>query len=248
MDVKLTERDRIKVVNSDDVFAIMRKILLRENKIDQEKEHLWVAGLATNNRLLFIELVALGGAYSASVKPMEVFRVAVQKNASNVILVHNHPNEILLPSDVDKDLTDHFIQVGRILNVQLIEHLIISTHTFFSFAINGLIEDLGKSLKYVPPYEIIERIRAEEARIREEVARDSKREGKEEGMREGLKMGRDEGLEMGKEEGLQEGEKKGERKKAIEIARALLNKGMDIGEISEISGLSEEEIRELSTS
>jgi len=97
MDIKITEREKIRIINSDDIFAIMRKVLLRENKIDREKEHFWIIGLGANSRLLFIELVTIGWLTSASVKPVETFRVAVQKNAVGAILVHNHPEERLLP-------------------------------------------------------------------------------------------------------------------------------------------------------
>ena len=54
MNVKLTPAQKIKIINSDDVFIIMHKILLRENKIDRDKEHFWIIGLALNNKVLFI--------------------------------------------------------------------------------------------------------------------------------------------------------------------------------------------------
>nr|VFK26808.1 MAG: hypothetical protein BECKMB1821G_GA0114241_102315 [Candidatus Kentron sp. MB]VFK29253.1 MAG: hypothetical protein BECKMB1821I_GA0114274_10092 [Candidatus Kentron sp. MB]VFK74717.1 MAG: hypothetical protein BECKMB1821H_GA0114242_10092 [Candidatus Kentron sp. MB] len=106
-------------------------------------------------------------------------------------------------------------------------------------------EILRTSLKWVPPYEIIERIRAEEARLREqavqEAEEDGERRGKEIGMRRGLRAGREEGREMGREEGLREGKKE----KGIEMARAALAKGLDAGLVVEISVLSEKEIEEL---
>ena len=213
MNVKITEKDRIKVADADDIFAIMRKILLREDKIDRNKEHFWFVGLAANNQLLFIELVAVGGFINASVSPREAFQVAVLKGAVGVMMVHNHPDDVLMPSEADKDLTDRFIQAGRILQIDVMDHLIITTQTFLSFAVNGLMDELNKSLKFVPPYEIAERL--------EEVKQN--------------------GLEWGRRKGLREGE----RKKAMEIAKALLGKGMDINEISEVSGLSEETIRKL---
>jgi len=60
---------------------------------------------------------------------METFRVAVLKNAVSVILVHNHPDGDVIPSDPDKNLTDHLIQVGRILHIKVVEHLIIAANT-----------------------------------------------------------------------------------------------------------------------
>ncbi len=122
MDIKLTKHDE----GTDDVYSIMQRVLLRDNQIDQEKEHLWMIGMNQAGYILYIELIALGSYKSVDVEPMNVFRVAVMKNASRVILVHNHPSGSLTPSDADKDITDRLIQVGRILNIDLIDHLIIT--------------------------------------------------------------------------------------------------------------------------
>nr|VFK64236.1 MAG: hypothetical protein BECKTUN1418D_GA0071000_12515 [Candidatus Kentron sp. TUN] len=90
----------------------------------------------------------------------------------------------------------------------------------------------------MPPYEIAERIR--------EAAEEAKAEGLERGMRKGIREGEVRGIEKGLREGKEEGLREGETRKAIEIAKALLEKGMDANEVSEISGLSEGEILELS--
>ncbi|VFN02143.1 MAG: DNA repair protein RadC [Candidatus Kentron sp. G] len=245
MNIKLTERDRIKVINGEDVFDIMRRILSRENKIDQDKEHFWIVGLAIDSRILFIELVSMGAADTTLASPMEVFRVAVLKSAASVILVHNHTANDVTPSDADKDTTDRLIQVGRVLNIHVVDHLVITTKTFLSFEMIDLMDELRKSLKWVPPFEIVERVRAEEKRIRETAVRESKREGEEEGLRKGLKMGRDEGIELGVEKGREEGLQEGASRGRKEVARALLSDGMAIDIVSGYSGLSEEEIREL---
>nr|VFJ45818.1 MAG: DNA repair protein RadC [Candidatus Kentron sp. FM]VFJ45989.1 MAG: DNA repair protein RadC [Candidatus Kentron sp. FM] len=230
MDIKITEHEKIRVFDGQDIYGIMRKILLREEEIDRDKEHFWMVGLDVSRRLLFIELVVIGGSYHGNLKPAETFRVAVWKNATSVVLVHNHPAGEVRPSDADKDLTDHLIQVGRILNIHVVDHLIIAPETFFSFEINGLMAELWESTKYVPPYEIAERIQ------------EAKEKWMERGMRKGIREGEVRGREKGKQEGLQEGEMKGR----MEIAMTLLDKGMDVSEVSEISGLSEEEIRKLS--
>ena len=257
MNIRLSAQEKIQIMNGEDLFAIMSKILLREAKIDREKEHFWIVGLDADNRILFIELVSLGSVTSTSAKPMETFRVAVLKNAVSVILVHNHTANNTIPSDADKDVTDRLIQVGRILHIPVFDHLIITTENYLSFRLEGLMEELAKSLKWVPPYEIEERIRAEERRMREEAVRMAREEGEREGegigMRRGLREGRKEGMEIGREEGLQDGERKGEergrkegeRNKAVEMAKALLGNGVAIDVISKASGLSETEIRAL---
>ncbi len=182
MDVKLTEAEKIKILNSDDLYGIMQRILLRENKIDQDREHFWVVGLANNNRVLFIELISLGTVNQTLAEPMEVFSLALQKRAVKIILCHNHPSGELKPSSKDKDITDRLIQVGIIVNTEVIDHLIISDKSYLSFADVGLLEILKQSTKYVPPYVLAERMKKEAAELAKqkttiEIAKQFKRNG-----------------------------------------------------------------------
>ena len=161
MNIKLTEAERIKILNSDDLYGIMQKILLREQKIDQNREHFWVIGLENNNRILFIELISLGTVNKTFAEPMEVFSFALQKRAVSIILCHNHPSGELKPSDEDKDITDRLIQVGIIVDLKVIDHLIISNKSYLSFKDIGLLQELEKSTKYVPSYVLEQRIKKE---------------------------------------------------------------------------------------
>jgi len=190
---------------------------MREDKIDREKEHFWVVGLANNLRIRYVELISMGGVRHTAIEPMNVFRWSVMKGCVQVIMVHNHPSGNLKPSAIDIDLTDHLFQVGRILNINVLDHLIISTKSYMSFADTKLLEKLAESPKYVPPFEQIERIRAEEKKIREEAVRFAEEKGIE----------------------------KGEKKKAIEIAKGLKKDGISIEIISKNTGLTIKEIERL---
>ena len=182
MNIKLTEAEKIKILNSDDLYGIMQKILLRENKIDQNREHFWVIGLENNNRILFIELTSKGTINQTLIKPMEVFSLALQKRAAKIMLVHNHPSGELKPSENDKDITDRLIQVGIIVETEVLDHLIISTKSYLSFADIGLFEQLKESKKYVPTFELVKEAKKEAAKIAEqnkaiEIAKELKRRG-----------------------------------------------------------------------
>ena len=168
MDIKLAKNDKRYIEGTDDVYNIMKNVLLRDNKIDQEKEHFWIVGMNLAGYILYIELIALGSYKSVDIEPMNVFRVAVMKNASRVIAVHNHPSGRLSPSVTDKDITDRLIQVGQILNIEFVDHLIISSESYTSFRSIGLMDQLEKSLKYVPTYQVVEQIRKEEKQIAKE--------------------------------------------------------------------------------
>ena len=182
MNIKLTEAERIKILNSDDLYGIMQKILLREQKIDQIREHFWVIGLENNNRILFIELISLGTVNKTFAEPMEVFSFALQKRAVSIILCHNHPSGELKPSNEDKDITDRLIQVGIIVDLKVIDHLIISNKSYLSFKDIGLLQELEKSTKYVPSYVLEQRIKKELIEVTKrkekiEIAKELKRRG-----------------------------------------------------------------------
>jgi len=89
-------------------------------------------------------------------EPMEVFSVPLQKRAVKIILVHNHPSGELEPSTSDKDMTDRLIQCGRIMNVPVLDHLIITEKSYYSFDGTGLLGELELSEKYVPDYKLKE--------------------------------------------------------------------------------------------
>lgn len=161
MTIELSDDQRIKILNADSLFEIMSRVLMRENDIDRDKEHLWVVGLASNLKILFIELVSLGTVNSTIVEPMEVFSVALQKRAVSIILVHNHPSGELRPSKNDMDVTDRLIQVGKIVNTPVFDHLIITEESFTSFKDTGLMHKLEQSTKYVAPYQLAERMKNE---------------------------------------------------------------------------------------
>ena len=161
MQVKLTETEKIRILNSEDIYSVMQRILTRENKIERNKEHFWIIGLAQNSRILYIELISIGTINSAPVDPMEVFSIALQKRTVKVILVHNHPSGNVRPSEEDKDITDRLIQVGNIVNIQVIDHLIITEKSYNSFSDTGIMNELERSTKYVPKYVLQERIKKE---------------------------------------------------------------------------------------
>ncbi len=134
----------------------MQSILLRENQIRRNQEHFWVVGLDNKNKILFVELISLGASNRVTVNPPEVFRMAIYKLAVKMILVHNHPSGSLTPSDADLDLTDRMMKTGKLIKIEVLDHLIISEKEHFSFESEGIIDDLKKTGKY----EIIDREKA----------------------------------------------------------------------------------------
>ncbi len=221
MNITLTRKQRIIIRTPDDAFKVMKEILMREDKIDRDKEHFWVMGLAPSLRIQYVELVSLGCETRTYAEPINVFRFAVTKGCTKVILVHNHPSGNLTPSAKDLDLTDNLIQVGRILHINVFDHLIISTKSYMSFEAKGLMAKLGESTKYVPPLELIERIRAEERKIREEAVR------------------------VAAQENLKKGLEKGKKEEKIEIAKNSIKEGLPMELIVKLTGLTKKEIEKI---
>ncbi len=157
MNIKLTEAQKKKMLCSDDIYSVMQRILMRESKIDRNREHFWTISLDYAHHILNIELVSMGSFKETIAEPMEVFSVPLQKRAAKVILIHNHPSGEIKPSDNDKDLTDRLIQVGRIMKVPVLDHLVISEKSYYSFDDSGLLKELQASTKYVPAYEMKKR-------------------------------------------------------------------------------------------
>lgn len=163
MNVKITKAQKIRLLNSGDIYTIMLQVLLRENKIDRNKEHFWTIGLDNANRILYIELISLGTTTSAPVEPMQVFRVAILKGAIQMVLVHNHPSNEIKPSKEDINITDRLIQVGNIIGIKVVDHLIIGEKTYNSFNDTGELAKIEESTRYMPNYK-------QEAQIKRDVA------------------------------------------------------------------------------
>lgn len=157
MNIKLNDHEKIKIYSPADLYPIMQRILLNECETDRNREHFWTVSLDTANRILNIELVSMGTVNQTLVKPMEVLSIPLQKRAVKLILVHNHPSGEVEPSEADKDRTDHLIQACLMMDVPVVDHMIITEQSYYSFKNSGLLAELEKSEKYVPPYMLQQR-------------------------------------------------------------------------------------------
>jgi DNA repair protein RadC len=168
MNVKITKAQKIRILYAHDVYSIMQQVLLRENKIDRGKEHFWTVGMDRANHIVYVELISIGTSHSTQVEPMQVFRIAIQKAALKIILVHNHPSGQLRPSDEDLILTDRLIQVGRIVGIEVYDHLIITENSYISLEDRGEMKKLRSSNMYAPNYKQIQQVSNEAKEIGEQ--------------------------------------------------------------------------------
>lgn len=97
-----------------------------------------LAFLLDNQLQLIQEMpVALGGLTQAQVEPRVVFSQALKVHAASLILVHNHPSGNVSPSRADRAVTKRFVEVGQLIGIRMLDHVIIGAHDFYSFAGDG---------------------------------------------------------------------------------------------------------------
>ena len=107
-------------------------LLVQYEMEDLVQENLWVLNLDTRNHLMAIEKIYQGSLNSSMVRVGELFKAALQRSAAGIILVHNHPSGDPSPSPEDVTLTRAAIQAGRLLDVDVLDHLVIGRGRFVS--------------------------------------------------------------------------------------------------------------------
>ena len=123
-----------KIQSAKDVFE-----LLKSDLGDKKKEHFKILSLDTRNKLISVDNVSIGTINANLVHPREVFKTAIQHLAASVILVHNHPSGDPEPSEDDIKSTKRIIEAGKVLGIDILDHIIIAKTKFFSFKNRGLI-------------------------------------------------------------------------------------------------------------
>ena len=105
----------------------------------KQKEYFVALYLNARKQLIHKETVSIGTITETLVHPREVFEPAIQHFASVVILAHNHPSKNMEVSDADVKLTEKLIQSGAILDIEVLDHIIITDDGYISFKEKGLL-------------------------------------------------------------------------------------------------------------
>jgi len=129
-----------KITTANDIYNVLSSILYFKHRFDQDKEHFYVIIISRANEIKFIDEVSIGTLHSTLVSPREVFRFAILKGASAIIVAHNHPSGNLQPSNEDLKVISKLKKAGEILEIKVLDSIIFSRQGFFSFAQQGLIE------------------------------------------------------------------------------------------------------------
>ena len=164
LDASLDELQQIKGIGPNNAFGIKlfqaiseryakekipKKVLLDspeavadylQKKIGKEKkEHFVILCLDTRNNLIKINNISIGTLNANLVHPREIFQEALKQNAASVILVHNHPSGDSEPSEDDLEITKRIIEAGKVMGIDVLDHIIITKNKVFSFKEKKLI-------------------------------------------------------------------------------------------------------------
>ena len=123
-----------KIKSSQDAATILNPLLA-----DLEHEEFWVLYLNNSNKVLATHQLSKGGFTATLVDVRLLFKKALKLSAVGIIVAHNHPSGKLQPSKSDIDLTNKIKQAGVTLDIKLLDHLIITEKTYFSFADQGIL-------------------------------------------------------------------------------------------------------------
>ncbi len=133
---KVSAKDRPMVRNSQDTYDILMQIWDQDTL--ELAESFKVLFLNRANRVMGVYSLSHGGMTGTVADPKLVFIAALKAAACNIILAHNHPSGNLTPSSADISLTEKMVQAGKFLDINVLDHLIVTTDGYRSFADDGM--------------------------------------------------------------------------------------------------------------
>lgn len=121
-----------KIQSSKDAYTEIAPLLS-----DLNHEEFWILLLNRANLVEDKILISRGGLTGTVVDTRIIFKVAIEKLATGIVLAHNHPSGQLLPSQQDLDLTKKLCAAAKILDIQIVDHIIVAGNGYYSFTDNG---------------------------------------------------------------------------------------------------------------
>lgn len=126
--------EKPRITGSRDVYD-----LLRSHLQDIRHEQFWVVLVNRANCVIRKQQISQGGVAGTVADPKIIFNIALQELASGIILAHNHPSGNLTASQADIELTKKLKEAGKLLEIQVLDHLILAGQKYYSFADEGML-------------------------------------------------------------------------------------------------------------
>ncbi len=139
--IELGKRVHINTFANRDVIRNTKDagVLLQHRMRHLDREHFVVMMLTSSKAIIGVETISIGTLNNSLVHPREVFKQAIRNSASTVILAHNHPSGDCTPSGEDIRITKRLVEAGKIIGIEVIDHVIVGEDSYYSFCENGLI-------------------------------------------------------------------------------------------------------------
>jgi DNA repair protein RadC len=131
---RLQFEDRYSIKSPDDCA----KYMMDEMRFLQQ-EHFVCLYLNTKNQIIARETIFIGSLNASIVHPREVFKEAFRRSAASIICMHNHPSGDPAPSREDIDVTKRLVECGKIIGIELLDHIIIGEHKYVSLKEKGYV-------------------------------------------------------------------------------------------------------------
>lgn len=116
------------ITSPDELYEI-----IKERIINFSKEHFFVISLDARNNFIGIDEISVGTLTASIVHPRETFESAIKRHAAQIIIAHNHPSGETDPSEDDLKITKRLVDSGKIMGIEVLDHLIITQNTYMSF-------------------------------------------------------------------------------------------------------------------
>jgi DNA repair protein RadC len=126
----------IKIASSNDAAELLDKLF--PVQLDH-REAMVALFLNRSNFTIGYLVISIGGISGTVCDPKLLFQTALVCSATGLIIAHNHPSGKLQPSDSDNQLTSKVVAAGKFLDIQILDHIILTKTTYFSFADEGLL-------------------------------------------------------------------------------------------------------------
>ncbi len=122
----------IKLNNSKEIYNY-----IKDKLIYKKQEYFYCLYLDTNNKLIEDKLLFIGTLNKANIHPREIFKYAYINDSTKIILIHNHPSNNVIPSKEDIILTKNIIDIAKIHNIKVLDHIIVGLNNYYSFYDNN---------------------------------------------------------------------------------------------------------------
>lgn len=126
--------NRSQVTDSKTLYDILKPMMA-----DLPHEEFWVIYLNKAHKIISMEAISKGGVAGTVADVKIIFKKAIELLASSLILAHNHPSGNITPSAADRDLTRKMRETGKIMEIEVLDHIIVTSADYYSFADNGIL-------------------------------------------------------------------------------------------------------------